>query len=88
MTLLDQLSRTPFSVASSLDDHFLEVRLGNELYGDGIRSTLAECISECVADTPCEPGTGWVFCHHAGSLTVCRCSCTCLDQAHCPQVHR
>ncbi len=33
----------------------------------------------------CEPGTGWPYCHHADEgLTVCRCSCTCLDQRHCP----
>lgn len=31
----------------------------------------------------CEPSTGWMYCTHADALTVCRCSCTCLDQRHC-----
>ena len=33
----------------------------------------------------CEKGTGWMYCAHADdNLHVCRCSCTCLDQKHCP----
>lgn len=33
----------------------------------------------------CEGGTGWLYCDHAADkLTVCRCSCTCRNQRHCP----
>ncbi|GAC1646384.1 MAG: hypothetical protein NVS9B11_18270 [Candidatus Dormibacteraceae bacterium] len=34
----------------------------------------------------CDPGTGRFYCGRApyGSLTVCRCECTCVDQRHCP----
>lgn len=33
----------------------------------------------------CETGTGLFFCQHDDEyLKVCRCSCTCMEQGHCP----
>jgi len=35
----------------------------------------------------CDAGTGWTYCAHAEDhLTVCHCSCKCLEQSHCPLV--